>query len=153
MFSWAQADSLLNRPALFGSLARNPATERLSNGSGPPGGEGLENRVASHMSYLNAYSAGRSNRYSGKSVVVPVNFLCIAPAAKAVSVIGDFNNWEGGVHAMQKGPDGSWRLQIQLNHGHHRYLFQVDDTTMLDPRAQGVARNEQNERVSLVAVS
>jgi len=54
---------------------------------------------------------------------------------------------------MKRQPDGGWHLQIPLNHGHHHYLFLVDGKPMLDPRAQGVARNEQNEKVSLLAVS
>jgi hypothetical protein len=42
---------------------------------------------------------------------------------------------------------------IPVHHGHHRYVFLVDGKPMLDPRAQGIARNDQNERVSLIAVS
>ena len=105
------------------------------------------------MSYLHASSGGQTRRLAAKKLPVPVSFICIAPGARAVSVIGDFNNWQPGANPMQKSLDGSWRLQLQLTHGHHRYLFQVDETTLLDPRAQGVGRNDQNERVSLVAVS
>ncbi len=50
-------------------------------------------------------------------------------------------------------PDGAWRAEILLNHGHHHYLFVIDGKPTLDPRAQGIARNEWNEKVSLVAVS
>jgi hypothetical protein len=44
-------------------------------------------------------------------------------------------------------------LDVPLPHGHHHYLFVIDGRRTLDPRAQGVARNESNEKVSLVAVS
>lgn len=54
---------------------------------------------------------------------------------------------------MTRQPDGGWRAQIPLNHGHHHYLFLVDGKPTLDPRAQGTARNEQDEKVSLIAVS
>jgi len=54
---------------------------------------------------------------------------------------------------MQQQVDGSWFLEVPLTHGHHQYLFLVDDTPTLDPNASGVARNERNERISLVAVS
>ncbi len=54
---------------------------------------------------------------------------------------------------MQRRVDGSWFLQVQLSHGHHRYQFLVDDKPVLDPRGTGIARNERNERVSLIAVS
>jgi hypothetical protein len=42
---------------------------------------------------------------------------------------------------------------VPLSHGHHQYRFLVDGKPMLDPQAMGIARNEQNEQVSLVAVS
>jgi hypothetical protein len=42
---------------------------------------------------------------------------------------------------------------VHLHHGHHRYLFLVDDKPVLDPQATGIARDEFNEKVSLLAVS
>jgi 1,4-alpha-glucan branching enzyme len=83
----------------------------------------------------------------------PINFICVAPGAGAVAVVGDFNSWNPNANPMQRQPDGAWLTAIPLNHGHHRYLFLVDGKPVLDPRAQGIARNEQNERVSLIAVS
>jgi hypothetical protein len=54
---------------------------------------------------------------------------------------------------MKRQPDGAWLIQIPLHHGHHHYQFLVDGKPALDPRAQGIARNEQDEKVSLIAVS
>ncbi|MBK9138052.1 MAG: isoamylase early set domain-containing protein [Verrucomicrobia bacterium] len=83
----------------------------------------------------------------------PVNFFCFAPEAREVSVIGEFNGWQAGAHPMRRQPDGSWFVQIPLHHGHHLYQFLVDGQPTLDPRAQGIARNAANERVSMIAVS
>ncbi|HOY56692.1 MAG TPA: hypothetical protein PK640_00970 [Verrucomicrobiota bacterium] len=44
-------------------------------------------------------------------------------------------------------------IMVELRHGHHRYAFWVDGQLTLDPRAQGITRNDQGERVSLVPVS
>jgi len=41
-------------------------------------------------------------------------------------VIGDFNKWQAGIHAMTRFPDGGWQIRIPLHHGHHRYQFYVD---------------------------
>ena len=82
-----------------------------------------------------------------------MRFTYIAPNAQNVSVVGDFNQWRDGVHPMTRLPDGGWAVSIPLHHGHHRYQFLVDGQAVNDPRAQGMARNEKNERVSLVAVS
>ena len=54
---------------------------------------------------------------------------------------------------MKKQPDGNWFLQVPLNHGHHHYHFLVDGKPILDPHAQGVGRNESDQKVSIVAVS
>ncbi len=103
--------------------------------------------------FLEVYGGANGNRYSAKSSLRLTNFFYVAPQAKHVAVIGDFNNWDPSVHPMTRQPDGGWTARIPLHHGHHRYQFLVDDKPILDPRAHGVARNEHNERVSLVAVS
>lgn len=82
-----------------------------------------------------------------------MNFICQAPQAQGVSLVGDFNQWNPGAHPMNRLPDGAWFLTLELKHGHHRYAFLVDGVLTLDPRAQGITRNDKGERVSLVPVS
>ena len=96
---------------------------------------------------------GTRNLYSNKSFTKPVNFFCVAPDAKAVFIAGDFNEWNPASHPMQRSPDGNWLVQVLMNNGHHRYWFLVDGVPTLDPRAQGVSRNDKNERVSLISLS
>ena len=67
--------------------------------------------------------------------------------------MGAFNHWDPRSHPMRKYPDGAWRLNVNLSHGHHQYLMIVDGQPILDPRSHGIARNHKNERVSIVAVS
>ena len=103
-----------------------------------------------------AATAGSAGGYSARrpehSVVF---FLCSAPQAKSVSVVGDFNDWQPEANLMQKMPDGCWKARLELRHGSYRYLFLVDGKPVLDPRAQGVVRkpNEQYEAASLIMVS
>ncbi len=54
---------------------------------------------------------------------------------------------------MRKMPDGRWMASLELHHGHHQYLFLVDGRPQLDPGASGIARDDHNEAVSLIAVS
>lgn len=89
---------------------------------------------------------------SRTKTIKPVNFICTATAAKRVALIGDFNDWHPNATPMKRQPDGCWHLQLQLKAGHHHYQFLVDGKPMLDPRAQGVARNEQDEKVSMICV-
>lgn len=105
------------------------------------------------MTWAGINTVGALHRYSAKRVAKPVNFWCLAPQAASVSVVGDFNNWDGNANPMRRQPDGSWTIQATLTHGHHQYYFLVDGHPTLDPRAQGVTRNARNERVSMIAVS
>ena len=82
-----------------------------------------------------------------------VNFSCVAPQAQSVSLVGDFNKWNPTAHPMKQTPDGAWLLLVELPHGHHRYAFLVDGNLVLDPRAQGITRNDEGVRVSLLPVS
>jgi 1,4-alpha-glucan branching enzyme len=82
-----------------------------------------------------------------------VDFLCIAPQAQSVSLIGDFNEWQPTAHPMTRMPDGGWRIRMELPHGHHQYLFLVDGEPTLDPNAMGKVHNQRNETVSLIAIS
>ena len=99
------------------------------------------------------YDPKPAGHYSAKKTVKPVNFTFLAPEAKSVSLVGDFNDWDASAHPMKRQFDGAWTAQIPLSHGHHHYLFIVDGKSALDPRAQGIARNEKNEKVSLTSVS
>lgn len=105
------------------------------------------------MFNVGSYNFGKADRYSAKNNLKPINFLYIAPEAKHVSLIGDFNNWSPNANPMKRQADGGWTAQVPLKHGHHRYVFLVDGVRMLDPKAQGIARDDNNERVSLLAVS
>ncbi|MCW8356163.1 alpha-amylase family glycosyl hydrolase [Marinomonas pontica] len=52
-------------------------------------------------------------------------FAVYAPAARSVSVVGDFNAWDGRTHPMSSNGDGIWRLFIpDVNHG-ARYKFDI----------------------------
>ena len=96
---------------------------------------------------------GPAIRYSARRNIHHVDFFCDAPGASHVYLAGDFNQWDPTASPMHRGPDGRWAISLELHHGHHQYLFVVDGKHRLDPKANGIARNDQNERVSLIAVS
>jgi len=96
-------------------------------------------------SHKGPYSAHRNLR--------AVNFICNAPEATAISLVGDFNQWNAEANPLTKMPDGTWAIRMEMRHGHHRYAFLVDGNLTLDPKAMGVSRDDQNRRVSLIAVS
>ncbi len=68
-------------------------------------------------------------------------------------LVGDFNDWHPAATPMRRMPDGRWFASLELHHGHHRYVFLVDGSPQLDPHGTGIARDDRNKRVSLIAVS
>lgn len=91
--------------------------------------------------------------FGPRKMLHAMNFICNAPQAQSVRLVGDFNKWNPVAHPMKRMPDGAWLLMMELKHGHHRYAFLVDDILTLDPRAQGITRNDKGDRVSLIPVS
>jgi hypothetical protein len=66
-----------------------------------------------------------------------VQVVLRAPAARRVSVVGDFNEWDADSGAMSRDPaTGLWSRTLALRPGRHVYAFVVDDSVwMRDPRS------------------
>jgi hypothetical protein len=73
----------------------------------------------------------------GSAAPIVEQFVFKAPAAKRVSVIGDFNRWDASTSPMARSADGElWSVSIPIMPGRHVYAFMVDDSLLvLDPRA------------------
>src|SRR5581483_6788786 len=53
-------------------------------------------------------------------------FSVWAPAARAISVVGDFNSWDGRLHAMRSlGSSGIWELFLPGVEPGHRYKYEI----------------------------
>jgi 1,4-alpha-glucan branching enzyme len=69
-------------------------------------------------------------------------FAVWAPAARAVSVVGDFNSWDGRLHAMRAlGANGIWELFVPGVESSARYKYEIltpagELTLKADPYAQ-----------------
>ena len=67
----------------------------------------------------------------------PTPFVLVAPNARSVAVVGDFNNWGLGDSALiATNHQGVWSVTAVVPAGLHRYAFVVDGKRwMADPRA------------------
>ncbi|HEX4858178.1 MAG TPA: 1,4-alpha-glucan branching protein GlgB [Usitatibacteraceae bacterium] len=64
----------------------------------------------------------------GAAMVQGVRFAVWAPNASRVSVVGDFNQWDGRRHPMRsRGASGVWELFVPLVRVGDRYKFEVRD--------------------------
>src|SRR4249919_2262240 len=91
----------------------------------------------------------QKSKYGATHNLRSVVFICEAPTAVAVTLVGDFNSWNPFSHPQQQ-PDGGWMVRLEMKHGHHRYAYLVDGILTLDPRAMGVTRNDEGQRVALI---
>jgi hypothetical protein len=70
-----------------------------------------------------------------------VQFVLVAPTARKVQVVGDFNDWDKThveFRAQHRG-GGVWSVTAAVPEGHHRYSFVVDDSVWVtDPTAPRV---------------
>lgn len=84
---------------------------------------------------------------SGKKSVESqrIQFVLVAPDAKKVAVVGDFNGWDAqhvAYQAQHRG-GGVWSVTATVPVGHHRYSFVVDDSVWVaDPTAPRIVDND-----------
>jgi hypothetical protein len=73
-----------------------------------------------------------------------VQFVLVAPDAKKVAVVGDFNGWDASHADFQATHNGGvWSVTAKVPVGHHRYSFLVDDSLWVaDPSAPRAADND-----------
>ena len=93
---------------------------------------------------------------SKKQTPQAVQFVLVAPDAKKVAVVGDFNGWDpkhAGYQAHHSG-GGVWSVTASLPVGHHRYSFVVDDSLWVaDPIAPRAVDNDFGVTNSAIIVS
>jgi 1,4-alpha-glucan branching enzyme len=83
-----------------------------------------------------------------------IEFQIDLPAARAVSIVGDFNDWDRGRTPLVR-VDGTarWRARIPLADGLYRYAFLVDGQRLVADPAHPVAPDPDfGTEVSLVSV-
>jgi 1,4-alpha-glucan branching enzyme len=88
--------------------------------------------------------------------VTGTSFAVWAPAARAVSVVGDFNSWDGRLHAMRAlGSAGIWELFLPGVEPGARYKYEIltaegELTLKADPYAQEAERPPKTASVVTV---
>ncbi|OYU46648.1 MAG: hypothetical protein CFE44_01065 [Burkholderiales bacterium PBB4] len=81
-----------------------------------------------------------------------VDFQLAQPQAKSVFLAGEMTSWDAGKQAMQQGPDGVWRLSLDLPPGQWLYKFVVDGQWVHDPQGPDHDADGRGGRHSMVWV-
>lgn len=99
-------------------------------------------------------TAGRERTAETAARSHDVQFVLVAPTARKVAVVGDFNDWDrhGALDASHQG-GGVWAVTARIPSGHHRYAFVVDDSLWVpDPAAPRVADSDFGTPTSALVV-
>lgn len=83
--------------------------------------------------------------------VVRHQFVLVAPAARSVSLVGDFNDWAVGATPLVRQGD-VWTVEVPLGDGRHAYSFVVDGEWVADATAPRAADADFGRPSSIVLV-
>lgn len=85
---------------------------------------------------------------------IAVQFVLVAPEARSVAVVGDFNNWGLGDTALvAENHNGVWSVSAPVHTGVHRYAFLVNGKQWVaDPTAPRSAGDDFGQPSSALVV-
>ena len=85
---------------------------------------------------------------------IPVQFVLVAPEARSVAVVGDFNNWGLGDTALVAvNHNGVWSVSASVRTGVHRYAFLVNGKQWVaDPTAPRASGDDFGQPSSALVV-
>jgi len=91
---------------------------------------------------------------SAAPVAPVVQFVVVLPGAHAVSLVGDFNDWDASATPMApRDADGIWSVTVPLAPGRYQYSFLVDGVTWVaDPAAPRALEDDFGRPNSVVTV-
>ena len=81
-----------------------------------------------------------------------ITFSTMAPKARKVSLVADFNQWQPETHPMKKGKHGQWSRIVFLAPGEYDYKFWIDGVWTIDERNPKKRRNHFGTRNSIIQV-
>ncbi len=81
-------------------------------------------------------------------------FLIVAPSAKKVALVGDFNDWDGSRTMMSRVNDeGMWSVSVPLSVGLHQFQYVVDDSLRLNDPTLPRTPEEFGSANSVISIS
>ena len=98
------------------------------------------------------------SRDAGRTVAVraasQTRFSIRAPAARRVSLVGDFDRWDPAALPMRPANDGeTWTLDVPLPPGRHVFAYAVDGGLRTDPTAARAVEDDFGVPSSVIVVA
>ena len=111
-----------------------------------------ETTRASQSVVAPAAAAGPRSIVGAGTRVSRVQFVFVAPQARRVSVVGDFNDWDTAAAPLTPA-GGVWSGQLDVPFGRHDYAFVVDgERWVRDPNAPQAPADEFGSGYSVLVV-
>ena len=90
---------------------------------------------------------------ASNTTVQQVQFVLVAPSARSVALVGDFNDWSAAPLTPVK-TGGAWTITVPLAPGRYTYNFVVDgNRVMPDPAAPEAPADDFGTPASVVTVA
>jgi hypothetical protein len=147
-------------PARAWAWLREPRTLAVSPLGGLAVAAGLAALVLAGRWAAGAFGAGGSGaRVAAAPAAAPagpslVTFVFMAPAARSVAVVGDFDGWDRARMPMRREGSGLWTLDVPLAPGRYQYAFVVDGRRFVaDPAAPRALGDDFGQPTSVVTVA
>ena len=83
---------------------------------------------------------------------LPVEFSVRSPASHAVTVVGDFNDWNRAAAPLTR-HDGEWTVTLKLRPGRYRYAFLLDGSHWTADHRSPSADNDFDIPTSVITVA
>jgi 1,4-alpha-glucan branching enzyme len=82
-----------------------------------------------------------------------IEFKLVAPDAKDVYLVGEFNDWNTSQYRLRRYKNGTFKKKLQLKPGRYQYLFLVDGEWRTDPKHREKTLNPFGSENSVITVS
>ena len=80
-------------------------------------------------------------------------FVLVAPDAKSVTLVGDFNDWnESSTRLVRQAGNGVWWITVKLPPGRYNYAFVVDGRTWRNDPNAPATEDDFGRRNSVVTI-
>ncbi|HEX2779080.1 MAG TPA: isoamylase early set domain-containing protein [Gemmatimonadaceae bacterium] len=99
-----------------------------------------------------AATAAHAASVPGHVAVARVQFVFVAPSARQVAVVGDFNDWDPAATPLALA-GGVWSRELDVPVGRHDYAFVIDGKRWVaDPTAPRAPADEFGNGYSVIVV-
>jgi AMP-activated protein kinase-like protein len=151
----------LREPVALSDRVEREVLTRLRTGAGPVPRPSLRPMVGAALAagIAAAFATGVlvGRRTAGPRVADrgprTVEFALRTAADSAVTLVGDFNDWDPRATPLHPASGGVWTVTVPLRPGRYRYTFIVDGSWRRDPAAPRALEDDFGTPTSVITIA